>query len=128
MVGKPVQRYGIGWLGLTMTQGVRAEVLREIVRRIVAVAQPERIILFGSAARGEMTGSSDVDVLVVKANVHRRKLAQEIYLNLIGVGQAVDVVVVTPEDLERHHDTPALIIASALRDGKVVYERTAVSA
>jgi predicted nucleotidyltransferase len=110
-----------------ITQEVNPEVLREIVRRIVTVAQPERIILFGSAARGALTADSDVDVLVVKANVHRRKLAQAIYLNLIGVGRAVDVVVATPEDLEQYRDTPGLIIAPALRDGKVIYERSAVS-
>jgi predicted nucleotidyltransferase len=95
--------------------------LAEIVRRVVQVAQPEKIILFGSAARGEMGPHSDVDLLVVKANVHRRRLAQQIYRNLIGVGQAVDVIVVTPEDLERYRDTHALIIAPALREGKVVY-------
>jgi predicted nucleotidyltransferase len=95
--------------------------LREIVRRVVEVAQPERIILFGSAARGEMGPNSDVDLLVVKANAHRRQLAQQIYRNLIGVGQAVDVVVVTPDDIERYRNTHALIIAPALREGKVVY-------
>lgn len=46
---------------------VPQDVLAAIVQRIVAVAQPERIILFGSAARGEMRPHSDVDVLVVKS-------------------------------------------------------------
>lgn len=97
------------------------ETLQEIIRRIVAVAQPEKIILFGSAARDEMGPNSDVDLLVVKSGVHRRKLAGDIYVNLIGVGQAVDVVVVTPEDVERYRDCPALIVEPALRGGKVVY-------
>lgn len=100
-----------------MVQEPHLDALREIVHRIVEVAQPERIILFGSAARDEMKSHSDVDVLVVKANVHRRKLAQKIYLNLIGVDQAVDVVVATPEDLEQYRDTPGLVFAPALRDG-----------
>ncbi len=95
--------------------------LQEIIRRIVAVAQPEKIILFGSAVRDEMGPNSDVDLLVVKSGVHRRKLAGDIYVNLIGVGQAVDVVVVTPEDVERYRDCPALIIELALREGKVIY-------
>jgi len=97
------------------------ETLQEIIRRIVEVAQPERIILFGSAARGEIGPNSDVDVLVVKSGVHRRKLAMQIYQNMIGVECAVDVVVVTPEDIERYGDSPALVIAPALREGKVVY-------
>ncbi len=95
--------------------------LERVIRRVVEVAQPEKIILFGSAARGEMGPHSDVDLLVVKSNVHRRKLAQEIYRHLIGVGQAVDVVVVTPEDIERYRTCHALIIEPALQEGKVVY-------
>ena len=104
-----------------MAGHVRQEVLDEIIRRIVEVAQPEQIILFGSAARGEMGPNSDADLLVVKSGVHRRRLAQAIYVNLIGVGQAVDVVVVTPEDVERYKDSFALVIEPALREGKVVY-------
>jgi len=98
-----------------------ASTLREIIRRVVEIAEPDRIILFGSAARGEMRPNSDVDLLVVKANVQRRQLAKQIYRHLIGVGQAVDVIVVTPEDIERYRDSHALVIAPALRDGKVVY-------
>lgn len=97
------------------------ETLQEIVRRIAEVAQPEKIILFGSAARGEMGPNSDVDLLVIKAGIHRRKLAGEIYRRLIGVGQAVDVIVVTPEDVERYKNCPALIIEPALREGRVIY-------
>jgi predicted nucleotidyltransferase len=101
--------------------------LAEIIRRIVEVAQPEKIILFGSAARGEMNLHSDVDLLVVKSGAHRRRLAQAIYMNLFGVGQAVDVIVVTPEDIERYRDAIGLIIEPALREGKVVYEREALA-
>ena len=95
--------------------------LDEIVRRIVQVAQPEKIILFGSAARGESRPDSDIDLLVIKSGVHRRRLAQAIYMNLFGVGRAVDVVVVTPEDVERYKNSPALVIGPALREGKVIY-------
>jgi predicted nucleotidyltransferase len=102
---------------------VRQEVLDEIVRRIVEVAAPEKIILFGSAARGEIGPNSDLDLLVVKSDAHRRRLAQAIYMNLFGVGRAVDVVVVTPEDVERYKDAFALVIEPALREGKVVYAR-----
>lgn len=95
--------------------------LQEIIRRIVQVAQPEKIILFGSAARGEMGPNSDVDLLVVKAGAHRRKLAMAIYRSLRGVGWATDVIVVTPEDIERYGNCPALIIEPALREGRIVY-------
>ena len=97
-------------------------VLDEIVRRIVEVAQPERIILFGSAAREEMSRDSDIDLLVVKDGVDRRRLAARIYRRLYGVGAAVDVIVVTPADLKRYGNSHALVVKQALREGTVVYD------
>lgn len=99
------------------------DVLSEVVRRIVEVAQPDKIILFGSAVRGQMGPNSDLDLLVVKPDAHRRQLAQAIYRNLIGVGFPVDIVVVTPEDIDRYGDSIGLILVPALQEGKVVYER-----
>lgn len=96
--------------------------LDEIVRRIVEVAHPERIILFGSAARGEMGPDSDVDVLVVKSSVpHRGRLEEEIHLNFFGLGAPVDVIVVTPEDIELHRDRIGTIIGPALQEGIEIY-------
>lgn len=98
------------------------DVLDEIIRRVVETAHPERIILFGSAARGEMSPNSDVDLLVVKGgDFNLRRLTGDIYLNLHGVGQAVDVVMVTPQQVEQHQDTHWMAIAPALREGREVY-------
>jgi len=104
------------------------EILGEIVRRIVDVAHPEKIILFGSAARGEMGPDSDVDLLVVKSGeFDQSHLVGDIYVNLHGVGQAVDVILVTPEQVERYRNTHCLIIAPALREGKEVYHARTLS-
>jgi predicted nucleotidyltransferase len=101
---------------------VKKETLDEIIRRIVEVAQPGRIITFGSAARDELGPHSEVDLLVVKSDVeHRHRLVGDIYMNLFGVDQAVDVVVTTPEDLERYGDAIGLVYRPALREGKVIY-------
>lgn len=108
--------------GGSRTGALDPRVLDHIVRRVVEIAAPERIILFGSAARGEMGPHSDVDLLVVKDDVHRRRLAGDIYENLHGVGAPVDVVVVTSEDIERYADSHALVIKPALREGRVVYD------
>jgi len=98
------------------------EKLEEIIKRVVQIAQPEKIILFGSAVRGEMGPHSDVDLLVIKkGGFHQGRLTGEIYMNLHGVGQAVDVIVVTPEQVEKYCNTPYLVIAPALREGKEVY-------
>ena len=96
--------------------------LDDIIRRVVEVAQPEQVILFGSAARGDMEPHSDVDLLVVKDGANRRSLSVRIRRNLYGVRAAVDVIVVTPGDLERFKDSHGLIIKPALREGTVVYE------
>ena len=97
-------------------------ILDDIIRRIVEVAQPEQIILFGSAARGDMNRHSDVDLLVVKDGAHRRHLAKRICKSLHGAGAPVDVVVVTPADVKRYKNSHALIIKPALQEGRVVYE------
>jgi uncharacterized protein len=101
--------------------GINKKILEDIIQRIVEVAHPEKIILFGSAARGESGRNSDVDVLVIKSGANRLDLTGKIYLNLHGVGAAVDVVVVTPEDVNQYGDNAALIIYPALKEGRIVY-------
>lgn len=98
--------------------------LEDIIRRVVEVVEPERVILFGSAVRGEMNRHSDVDLLVVKDAPDLRQLTAKVYRRLYGVGAAVDIVMVTPQDLERYKDSHALIVKPALREGTVMYEST----
>jgi predicted nucleotidyltransferase len=101
---------------------VQPAVLRDIVRRVVRAARPDKIILFGSAARGEMGPDSDIDLLVIKrGRFNRWRLMTQIYRHLRGKGAPVDVVVVTPEEVEEYGDSPYLVIHSALLEGKVVY-------
>ena len=103
------------------TTGIDQSTLDEIIRRVVDVARPEKIVLFGSAARGEMNRHSDVDLLIIKKGADALELMGEIYMNLDGVGAAVDAVVVTPDDVERYKDSHAVIIKPALQEGRVVY-------
>ena len=105
------------------TTALPQDLLDEVIRRVVAVAQPEKIILFGSAARGEMTPDSDADLLVIKdAVAHRGRLEERIYRELFGVAMPVDVIVVTSEDVQRYGDKVGPIIRPALREGVVVYD------
>ena len=97
-------------------------ILDDIIGRIVEAAQPERIILFGSAARGEMGPNSDVDLLTIRKGGHSRKLMGQMYRKLHGVGAAVDAVMVSPADVERYKDSHALVIKPALAEGRVVYD------
>ena len=98
------------------------KIVGELVRLIVAAASPLCILLFGSAARGNMHPDSDLDVLVVLAEgVPRRRTCQKIYRHLIGFPAAVDVLVTTEEELSKHQDNFSLIYYSASREGKEIY-------
>ena len=97
-------------------------VLANIIRQIVRAAKPEKVVLFGSAARGTMGPDSDYDLLVIKAGkFNHNRITTAIYRELSGEA-AVDAVVVTPEEVERYRDSFCLVIYPALREGKVVYE------
>ena len=97
-------------------------VLAEVVGQVVAAARPEKIVLFGSAARGTMRPDSDIDLLVIKGGrFSHDRITQAIYRNLSGQA-AVDIVVATPEEVERYRDAHCLVICPALREGKTIYE------
>jgi predicted nucleotidyltransferase len=96
-------------------------VLAEIVARIVEAAQPDKIILFGSAARGEMGPDSDIDLLVIKTGrFNYWRLLTTVYRHLPG-SAAVDVVLASADDIERYGDSPYLVYYPALREGKIIY-------
>src|SRR5580704_2306970 len=104
-------------------------ILADIVKRVVEAANPEKIVLFGSAARGEMGPDSDLDLLVIKGGKfnHWRVLTR-IRKHLRGKEAAVDVVLVTPEEAVRYRHTHCLVICPALREGKVIYDSRTIPA
>ena len=101
------------------------QAIDELVRRIVEAVHPRRVILFGSAARGEMGPNSDLDVLVIMPDgTHRRRTAQEVYRRMWGFGFAKDIVVVTESDVREHGTNPYMIIKNALEEGRELYHAT----
>ena len=95
-----------------------------MVDRIVGAFQPSRIILFGSHARGTATEWSDVDLLVVLPNVSdKRDTAIEIRRVLGDLPVCKDIVIATPEEVARRGHLVGTVLRSALREGKVLYER-----
>ena len=97
--------------------------LNELVRRVLTVARPDRIILFGSAATGRMTMDSDIDLLVVEpapANTHERRVAIR---GAVGdIGYPVDVIVMRTERFERTKRFIGGIAYPANKYGRVIYE------
>ncbi|MGA2480295.1 MAG: nucleotidyltransferase domain-containing protein [Spirochaetia bacterium] len=93
-----------------------------LISRIVEIAHPLRIVMFGSAARKDSGPDSDVDLLVIMPEgTQRRSTAQKLYKEISGIGLPFDVLIATPSDILKHKDNIGLIYRSALREGKEVY-------
>ena len=101
-----------------------AAAISTMVERIVEGFAPERIILFGSHARGNASRWSDIDLLVVmKKAPDLRELTVEIRQTLSDLPVSKDIVVTTPERLEERSRMVGTVHRAAMLDGKTVYER-----
>jgi predicted nucleotidyltransferase len=95
-----------------------------MVRRIVKRFHPDRVILFGSHARGTAGPDSDVDLLVVMSVTGSKREKQlEVRRALHEFKVSKDIIVTTPEDFEWRKEIPGTIERPAAREGKVVYAR-----
>jgi len=102
---------------------VSKETLDQIVERILAVCQPDCVILFGSAATGQMTPDSDIDLLVVDREASdARAQALNIRRVLVGLPYPFDVIVMSRERFDETRDVIGGIAWPAAHHGKVIYE------
>jgi len=108
-----------------VTDAVAAEAsIQEMVRRIVSRFNPDRIILFGSRARGSHAPDSDVDLAVIMPiDGSKAKREIEIRLLLHDIPIPKDIVVITPEEMDRYRDVPGTLVKPVLRDGRLLYAR-----
>jgi predicted nucleotidyltransferase len=108
-----------------MVSGVahQESLLREIVRRILRVSQPRRIILFGSAATGRLTPDSDIDLLVLEdAPQDPRQESVRLRESLRDIEYPFDILVMSTDRFEETKDLVGGIAFPAHRYGKVLYE------
>lgn len=107
---------------------VTSDLLDRMVRAIVDEVDPDQVILFGSRGRGDQRENSDVDLIVVEpepfgANRSRHKEMVRLYHALAGFLVPADVLVYSHEDVDYWRDSLNHVLARALREGKVLYER-----
>jgi len=102
-----------------------AEMISDMANRIVCDFHPLQIILFGSHARGNAGPESDIDLLVVLPEVgDKRQAAVDIRRALVDFLASKDVIVTTPEEIARRGNLVGTVLRPALREGKVLYERS----
>ncbi len=104
---------------------VTNKILKDMTNRLVDGFHPDKIILFGSQARGTANKYSDVDILVIcPTKGSRRALALDMYRALESLGIAKDIVVLTEDEYERNRKIPGTIARPAWLEGRVLYERS----
>ncbi len=102
--------------------------LDRMVEKIVKEVDPDQIILFGSRARGDARAGSDVDLVVVESEPFgqersRRLEAARLYRTLSGFGVSKDILVYSRDEVDYWRDSLNHVLARALREGRVLYER-----
>ncbi len=107
-----------------------AAAIKDMTERIVETVHPTMVVLFGSRARGSARPDSDADFLVVEdlsfgLNRSRYLETARILRALAGFGIAKDVLVYSLDEVERWKNTKNHVIAHALREGRVLYDRRA---
>lgn len=103
---------------------VTKTLLREIVQRVLSVGSPQKIVLFGSHARGDSTPHSDLDILIIEdSSLPRYRRAVPYLRALVGIFPEKDVVVWTPEEVRQWENVPNAFVTAALKEGIILYER-----
>ncbi len=103
--------------------GIDQAMREDIVRRILSVTSPEKIILFGSAVTGEMTEDSDIDLLIVEKDItDRRHKYVRIRRALRDIPFPFDIVLTTSDYFEQTKNTVGGIAYPVNKEGRLLYE------
>ena len=104
---------------------VTEELLNELVRRVLSVGSPHKIVLFGSRGRGDARPDSDLDLLILEdSELPRYQRSPRYYHVLTGLFPSKDIVVYTPEEVQEWSGVPNAFVTVALREGRILYGDT----
>ena len=100
------------------------KLLETISTRIAEAIRPQKIILFGSWARGERDAHSDIDLLIIhESDLPRPQRYAQVRRLFWGMGIPIDILVYTPEEFERYQAVPGSFTYTVAHEGKVLYAR-----
>jgi predicted nucleotidyltransferase len=107
-----------------MAQVADTAAISNILERVLRTGRPEKVVLFGSRARGDVHARSDFDLLVIEpSDEPRHRRASRYYRALADLPEDIDVVVYTPEEAGEWEGVPQSFVSTALREGIIVYEK-----
>lgn len=99
------------------------KVLDQIIDKILQVITPDKIILFGSQARGDAKKDSDYDILIIKDSIEdQRTTLRNLYRQMIGLEVGIDIILKTSKDVEKSKSMFVSVTKEALNEGIIIYE------
>jgi predicted nucleotidyltransferase len=98
--------------------------IENVARRIGEKINAQEVILFGSHARGDAGADSDVDFFVIAdSDLPRFKRSRDIYKIFKPYPFGMDILVYTPQEVEKARKSPLSFVSTVLQEGKTLYER-----
>jgi len=99
------------------------EEIDNIVEQLVRLYKPDKVILFGSLAQGQIHQDSDIDLFIIKSDVPEMGVDRIRQLDgLIKYRLATDFIVYKPDELDRRLQMGDPFVKNILDNGKVLYE------
>ena len=96
--------------------------IASLQRQIIEICAPQKIILFGSQAKGTATERSDIDIWVIAETTNKRELLTDLYCE-IDSEKPVDFLLYTPEEWNKNIEDAQSFAYKLNREGMLLYER-----
>jgi len=96
--------------------------IKQVAIQLGTAANANQVILFGSYARGDANENSDVDFMIItESDLPRYKRSRELYKIFKPYPFGMDIIVYTPQEIEKARKSPISFVSNVLREGKSLY-------